>query len=87
MSDFSCTRCGAEGPRLDAAPYPNATGRRILEEICGGCWAEWRDLEVKIINEYQLNMLERTHRKTIQTQLRSFMKFEETTEVLSVQDT
>ena len=87
MSNWSCTRCSASGPRLESAPYPNATGRRILAEICAGCWAEWRDLEVKIINEYQLNMLEREHRKTIQSQLKSFMKFDENSDqVLSVQD-
>jgi Fe-S cluster biosynthesis and repair protein YggX len=33
-----------------------------MSVTCRSCWAEWKDMEFKIINEYRLNMLEREHR-------------------------
>ena len=78
MSQFSCTRCSAQGPSLEAAPYPNATGRRIHAEICQGCWTEWQDMEVKIINEYRLNMLEREHRTLLKNHMNEFLNLDGT---------
>ena len=51
-----CRRCGLDNPRLDRAPFNNELGAQILEKICTSCWKEWRDVSIKVINEYRLNL-------------------------------
>ena len=51
---FQCKRCGRPGTALDAAPFPDALGEKILANICAGCWEEWVGMGTKVINELQL---------------------------------
>lgn len=72
---FTCTKCNAVGGQPHptsgettepmSPPVPNKYWNEVQEKICNYCWADWKDMEVKIINEYRLNMLEREHRKLL----------------------
>lgn len=55
---FSCSRCGAAGPRLERAPLRGSLGQEILERVCGTCWQAWQNTEVMVINELRLNFMD-----------------------------
>jgi Fe-S cluster biosynthesis and repair protein YggX len=37
-------------------PFPSDAGRRVFEQICGTCWAEWIKFQQQLINHYGLNV-------------------------------
>jgi Fe-S cluster biosynthesis and repair protein YggX len=45
---------------------------------CQESWDEWQEMEVKIINEYRLNMLEREHRQMLKKFMTDFLDLEGT---------
>ena len=45
----------------------------ILESICASCWGEWEQLEVKVINEHQLNVIDARHRQMLVQTCREFL--------------
>ena len=45
----------------------------MLASICASCWAEWEDMEVKVINEYRLNFLDPEHRAMLQRACLEFL--------------
>lgn len=86
MSDFKCCLCGAtEGevckrsnePALPMEPpHANAYWNTVQSKVCGPRWVEWKDMEVKVINEYRLNLLEREHRKILKKHMTDFLDLE-----------
>jgi len=83
MSDFTCHRCAANPELTSEAPEPMGDlpfntdyWKRIQAVSCAGCWAAWKDMEVKIINEYRLNLLEREHRKMLKKHMHDFLDVE-----------
>jgi Fe-S cluster biosynthesis and repair protein YggX len=91
MSDFKCHKCsltpgeptGAAGLPLEPMtkadiPVFNDYWTKVMSVTCRSCWAEWKDMEVKIINEYRLNMLEREHRKMIRKFMNDFLNLDGT---------
>ena len=83
MSDFNCNRCKAN-PELTpelSEPMPNPPFNTdywlgIQAVTCESCWVAWKDMEIKIINEYRLNLLEREHRKMIKKHMHDFLDIE-----------
>lgn len=65
---LSCQRCGQSGepPPPHRVPLTTEARERVLSSICASCWAQWEDMEVKVINEYRLNFLEPQHRAKLQ---------------------
>lgn len=53
---IKCARCGQKAPALGYAPLPNDLGRRIGEQICQGCWAEWLKKQNQLINHFGLDL-------------------------------
>ena len=58
MATIRCVRCGQERDGLPYKPFPNERGDRVLQQICGVCWAEWLKLQQQLINHYGLNLRE-----------------------------
>ena len=83
MSDFTCHRCAAN-PELASGqttpmsnmPFDTDYWRKIQAVTCDACWAAWKDMEIKIINEYRLNLLEREHRKVLKKHMHDFLDVE-----------
>ena len=65
---FICTRCGQSGeaPPARRVAFPPPVKEKILASICQGCWKQWEDMEVKVINEYRLNFMDPQHRAMLQ---------------------
>ncbi len=88
MSKFKCNRCGAaegdtskatgEAVRPMEPPHPNTYWNKVQSVVCQTCWVEWKDMEVKVINEYRLNLLEREHRKMLKKSMHDFLDLDGT---------
>jgi len=75
MSDtFACTRCDRDNPvPLVRSPFPTELGQRIVQEICDGCWEEWKQRQMLLINHYGLNLQDERAREFLYTNLGSFL--------------
>ena len=51
-----CRRCGQTREGMAFQPFPSDAGRRVYEQICGTCWAEWTKYQQQLINHYGLNL-------------------------------
>ena len=63
---------------MNDLPFGNDYWKRVQAVTCSGCWAAWKDMEVKIINEYRLNMLEREHRTLLKNHMNEFLNVDGT---------
>jgi len=70
---LTCARCGEERPALDRAPFAGTLGEEIRTRVCAGCWAEWRRVEVMVINEMQLNFMEPSSQEILAAEMRRFL--------------
>jgi Fe-S cluster biosynthesis and repair protein YggX len=72
---LTCVRCHKPGdpPPARRVPFPAAVKEKVLASICASCWAEWEDMEVKVINEYRLNFLDPEHRAMLQRACLEFL--------------
>ena len=78
MSDNNiCTRCEEGAPGIGTfIPFVGELKERIGSEICNVCWLEWKDLQIKVINEYKLHMGEPEHRKVLDEHAVRFFRFD-----------
>jgi Fe-S cluster biosynthesis and repair protein YggX len=58
MPLVTCVRCGEIRDQLAFPPFQNDLGRRVFQEICGVCWAEWLRTQQQLINHYALNVMD-----------------------------
>jgi Fe-S cluster biosynthesis and repair protein YggX len=65
---LTCTRCGrtGEAPEARKVPFRRAAKEAVLAAICSDCWKEWEGMEVKVINEYRLNLVDAEHRRALE---------------------
>ena len=68
-----CARCGAPEPALERAPFPGKLGEEIRARVCAACWAEWRRVEVMVINELRLNFMDPAAQEILSAELRKFL--------------
>ena len=59
-------------------PVKNKYWDKVMAVTCQSSWNEWKDMEVKIINEYRLNMLEREHRQMLKKFMKDFLDLDGT---------
>jgi Fe-S cluster biosynthesis and repair protein YggX len=71
---IQCVRCGDDGAEpLSAPPFRDELGERILEEICRGCWDDWKDRQMLLINHFGLNVRDEEAREFLIENLRDFL--------------
>ena len=74
LATVECARCGRpEAPGLARPPLPGKLGTEIQQRVCADCWAEWRKLEVMVINELRLNFMDPAAQETLNRQMREFL--------------
>lgn len=56
MAEIQCTRCGKNAAQLPYQPFNSELGKKIHQEICQDCWAEWLKYQTMLINHYGLNV-------------------------------
>ena len=72
---LTCTRCGKPGepPPAHRIGFAGPDKDKILASICGGCWKDWEQTEVKVINEYRLNFMDPEHRAMLKKATLDFL--------------
>ena len=72
-----CKRLKEELPGLDAAPFPGPAGQEIFETVSQKAWMAWQELQTMLINEKQLNMMDKDARKYLNGQRDKYLNGEE----------
>jgi Fe-S cluster biosynthesis and repair protein YggX len=49
-------------------------GEEIVAAVCRDCWNEWRENEVRVINELRLNFLDPAAQATLDRRRREFLR-------------
>ena len=73
MPNLTCTRCHQTRESQAFAPFPNELGKRVFQEICAVCWAEWLKYQQQLINHYALNLREPKARQSLLEQMEQFL--------------
>ena len=73
MMTIHCSRCGLDRERMAFRPFQNELGRRVYEEICSVCWAEWLKTQQQLINHYGLNLREAKAKEFLLNNMEQFL--------------
>ena len=72
-----CTRLKKSLPGLETPPFPGPRGQQVFETVSAEAWQEWQTLQTMLINEKQLNMMDKESRKYLNGQRDKFLAGEE----------
>lgn len=64
-------------PGLDAPPFPGPKGQEIFDTVSAEAWHEWQNLQTMLINEKNLNMMDKEARKYLNEQRDKFLAGED----------
>ena len=73
MATVMCARCAKEKDGFDRAPFPGATGAKILGGTCRDCWADWLKQQTMLINHYGLNVMDAQARQFLTRNMEAFL--------------
>jgi Fe-S cluster biosynthesis and repair protein YggX len=71
-----CPRLKKKAPGLEGPPMPGRLGREVFERVSQEAWDEWSELQIKIVNEYRLDLSEAESRAVLTRQLRAFFNLD-----------
>jgi len=73
MAEVGCARCGRQAQALEAPPMGGHYGRLVWEHVCAECWQEWREMSMRLIAHYGLNMGNPLHRQQLRQVMCDFL--------------
>ena len=76
MRTIFCRKYQKELPGLEKAPFPNALGENIYENVSDKAWRDWQAYQVMLINEKRLSMAKIEDRQFIMAQMKRFLSDE-----------
>lgn len=72
-----CAKFNQELPGLDKPPFSGEIGQKIYERISKQAWDLWsKDMQIKILNEYRLNMGNAEDYQVLVQQMLKFLNLE-----------
>ncbi|MCX7953211.1 MAG: oxidative damage protection protein [Deltaproteobacteria bacterium] len=77
MRKVFCAKFGQELEGLDSPPFPGKLGQIIFNQVSKRAWEEWKDLEIKIVNEYRLNLAYKEDYEALKEQMIVFLGLKE----------
>lgn len=81
-----CKKLGRELSGLEKPPFKGELGQKIYENISEEAWKMWKDdMQLKVINEYRLNLGDKKDYGVLLEQMKRFLGLEEG-EVKAVED-
>lgn len=80
-----CLKLGKELPGLEKPPFSGEVGKKIYDQISAEGWNMWKEMQIKILNEYRLNMSDPADYQKLVDQMMSFLSLNEGT-VLDVEN-
>ena len=54
VGDVTCVRCGQTREGAGRVGLPGELGDEIERAVCGECWREWLQTQIRVINHYGL---------------------------------
>lgn len=73
-----CAKFKKELPALEKPPFAGEIGRKIYETVSAEAWNQWsKDIQIKVLNEYRLNMADPRDYKFLVDQMLRFLGLEE----------
>lgn len=72
-----CKRLKKECEGLKMPPMHGSLGQEVFEHTGAESWQAWLDLQMKIINEYKLDLSEFKHQEVLAEQMRNFLNLNE----------
>lgn len=73
MPSVFCRKYKQDLEGLTIAPLPGAKGQDILANVSKKAWEEWMQLQTRLINEKQLNLMDLGARTYLSEQLEKFL--------------
>lgn len=69
-----CSKYKSELPGLEKPPFAGDVGKEIYEKVSKQAWLEWKeDMQIKVLNEYRLNMGDKKDYQTLVDQMMKFL--------------
>lgn len=69
-----CAKLNQELPGLEKPPFAGEIGQKIYDHISAQAWDMWnKDMQIKVINEYRLNMGNKEHYQMLIDQMMAFL--------------
>ena len=73
-----CSKFKRELPGLEKPPFGGQIGNTIFERVSQEAWDQWsKDVQIKVLNEYRLNMGDPRDYKVLVDQMLRFLGLEE----------
>lgn len=73
-----CSKFKRELPGLEKAPFGGDMGKKIYDSVSQEAWDQWnKDAQIKVLNEYRLNMGDPRDYKVLVDQMLRFLGLEE----------
>jgi len=69
----NCKKYNEELEGLESPPYPGPKGEEIYLNVSKKAWDEWLNHQTMLINEGQLNLIDREARKWLNEQMDLFL--------------
>lgn len=77
-----CSKLQKEAPGLVSPPFEGDLGREIFEKVSEQAWYLWQeDAQIKVINEYRLNLADPDQYQIFLDQMRSYLNLTPNEEV------
>ncbi len=77
MATVVCLRCGQQKDALDAPPFNNQLGAKVLQHTCADCWQAWVSQQLMLMNEYRLDPLNDEHSAFLDREMLKFLNLDE----------
>jgi Fe-S cluster biosynthesis and repair protein YggX len=68
-----CCKLNIELPGLDKPPFNNELGQKIFETVSKEAWGQWLNQQTMLINEYRLNVIEKSSRDFLEKEMNLFL--------------
>lgn len=73
-----CVKLGKELPGLDKPPFGGEIGKKIYDSVSKQAWSMWKDdMQIKVINEYRLNMGDKADYERLVEQMMLFLNLKQ----------
>lgn len=69
----NCVKLKREAPGLEFPPYPGDLGVKIWQSISQEAWAQWIDIQTRLVNENRLNLADARARKYLAEQMQLYL--------------
>ena len=74
----NCVKLKRELPGLEKPPFSGEIGQLIYDKVSKEAWLMWKDdLQIKVLNEYRLNMADKKDYQVLVDQMMMFLNLRE----------